>query len=63
MKNWLGREGLHLTATLAQDNQEACNNEKGLFDTFTRKFKPQYNDTIKSLQFHKLIRQSNESAE
>ena len=28
-----------------------------------RKFKPQYNETIKSLKFHKLIRQSNESME
>ena len=27
------------------------------------KFKPQYNETIKSLQFSKLIRQSNESVE
>ena len=28
-----------------------------------RKLKPQYNETVKSLQFHKLIRQSNESVE
>ena len=63
INNWLGREGLQLIATLTDEEQEACNNEKGLFDTFNRKFKPQYNETIKFLQFHKLIRQSNESAE
>ena len=34
-----------------------------LFKTVNRKFKPQYNETVKSLQFCKLIRQSNESAE
>ena len=30
---------------------------------FNNKFKPQYNETIKSLQFHKLMRQANESTE
>ena len=60
IKNWLCREVLHLIATFTQNEQEACNNEKGLFDTLNRKFKPQYNETIKSLQFQKLIRQSDE---
>ena len=50
-KNWLGREGLQLIATLTQEEQEAYNNKKDLFDTLNRKFKPQYNETIKSLQF------------
>ena len=63
IKNWLGREGLQLIAPLTQDEQEACNNEKGLFKILNRKFKPQYKETIKSLQFHKLMRQSNESVE
>ena len=63
IKHWLGREGLQLIATLTQEEQEACNNEKSLFDTLNRKFKPQYNETIKSLQCCKLIRQSNESTE
>ena len=57
IKNWLGREGLQLISTLTQEEQEACNNEQGLFDTLNRKFRPQYNETIKSLQFHKLMRQ------
>ena len=59
----LGKEGLQVMATLTQDEQEACNNEKGLFNILNRKSKPQYNETIKSLQFHKLIRQSDESTE
>ena len=63
IKNWLGREGLQLLAALTDKIQEACNNEKGLFDTLNRKFRPQYNETIKSLQLCKLIRQSNESVE
>ena len=63
IKNWLGREGLQLIGTLTQDEQHTCSNEKGLFNTFNRKFKPQYNETIKSLQFSKLIRQSDESIE
>ena len=32
-------------------------------DTLNRKFKPQYNETINSLQFWKLIGQSDESVE
>ena len=56
IKNWIGREGLQLIATLSQEEQEACSNEKGLFDTLNRKFKPQYNETIKSLHFCKLKR-------
>ena len=48
-------------ATFTQKEQEACNNERVLFDTLYRKFKPQYKEIIKSLQICKLIRQSNES--
>ena len=40
IKNWLGRGGLQLKATLTQGEQEAYNNEKGLFYTLDRKFKP-----------------------
>ena len=48
---------------LTDEEQEACNNKKGSFNTCNTKFKPQYNETIKSLQFYKLIMQSNESME
>ena len=63
IKNWLGIEGLQLTATRTQEEQEACNNEKDLFNTFNRILKHQYNERIKSLQFCKLIKQPNESVE
>ena len=63
IKNWPGREDLQLIATLTQEEQEACNYEKGLFNPLNRKFKLQYNETINVLQFHKLIIQPNESVE
>ena len=46
IKNWLGRQGLQLLEALTQAEQEAQNTE-GLFETLSRKFKPQYNETIK----------------
>ena len=36
---------------------------EGLFETLTNKFKPQFNKTIKSLQFCKLNMQDGESIE
>ena len=36
---------------------------EGLFKTLTNKFKPQYNETIKSLQFRKLYRYEDENVE
>ena len=36
--------------------QERCNTMEGIFTTLNNKFKPQYNKTIKSLQFCKLGR-------
>ena len=46
-----------------QAEQEACYDEEGLFEILNKKFKLQYNETIKPLQFHNLVRQHNESAE
>ena len=43
-----------LFRTLKPAEGEACNMVEGLFDMLANKFKPQYNDTIKSLQFRKL---------
>ena len=48
---------------LTDEEQEACNNKKSLFDPLNKTFKPQYNETIKFLQFCKSIRQSNESVD
>ena len=39
------------------------NTEEGLFETLSKKFKPQYNETKKSLQFHKLVRKHNKNTE
>ena len=51
IKSWLGRESLKLIETLTQDEQEACHNEKALFETLNRKGKPQYNKTIKLCKY------------
>ena len=49
VKNWLGRKGLQYLETLTNMEKEMCNTLEGLFETLTNKFKPQYNETIKSL--------------
>ena len=54
VQNWLGRKGLQYLETLMTVEKETCNTLKGLFETLSNKFKPQYNETIKSLQFRKL---------
>ena len=48
---------------LMQTEQERCNTMEGSFTTFNNKFKPYFNETIKSLQFHKINRQTKENAE
>ena len=54
VKNWLGRNGLHYLETLMPAEEEACKTVEGLLDMLANKFRPQYNETIKSLQFRKL---------
>ena len=51
IRNWLGRKGLQFLETLTQTEQDKCNTVEGLFATLNNKFKSQYNETIKSLQF------------
>ena len=63
VKNWLGRKRLHYLETLMLAEKEACNMLDGLFDMLATKFKPQYNETIKSLQFRKLYWLDNENVE
>ena len=63
VKNWLGRKGLHYLESLTETEKHAYNTLQGLFDTLAMKFKLQFNDTIKSLQFRKLYRLEGESAE
>ena len=47
---------------MTQAEQERCNTMEGLF-TILNKFKLQYNETMKSLQFCKLVRHPNENAD
>ena len=63
VKNWLGRKGLHYIESLTEGEKQACNTLQGLLDTLAAKFWPQFNETIKSLQFRKLCRVEDESAE
>ena len=44
-------------------NASSCRREDCLFETLNSKFRPQHNETILSLQYCKLSRQSNENAE
>ena len=46
-----------------QKEQEAGNDEEGLFEILNKKFRLQNNKTIKLLQLCNLVRQCNESAE
>ena len=62
-KNWSGRKGLQYLKTLTTAEMGTCNTLEGLFETLTNKFKPQYNETIKSLQFRKLYRYDDENVE
>ena len=59
VKNWLGRKGLHYLESLTEGEKKACDTLQGLID----KCRPQYNKTIKSLQFRKLCRSEGEHAE
>ena len=63
VKNWLGRKGLHYIKSLTEGEKEACNTLQGLFDTLASKFRLQFNETIKSLQFRKLYRFKGKCAE
>ena len=63
VKNWLGRKGLKYLETLTTTEKETCNTLEGLFETLKNKFKPQYIETIKSLQFRKLYRYDDENVE
>ena len=63
VKNWLGRKGLHYIESITEAEKQACNTLQGLVKTLATKFWLQFNETIKLLQFRKLCRSDNESAE
>ena len=49
--------------TLTTAEKETCKTLEGLFKRLSNKFKPQYNKTIKSLQFRKLYCYEDENVE
>ena len=63
VKNWLDRKGLQYLETLTTAEKEKYNSLEGLFETLSNKFKPQYNKTVKSLQFRKLYHYADENVE
>ena len=63
VKNWLGRKGFQYLETLMTMEKETYNTLEGLFETLSNKFKPQYNETIKSLQFRKLYQYEEKNVE
>ena len=63
VKNWLGRKGLHYIESLTETEKQTCSTLQGLFDTLAKTFRPQFNETIKLLQFRKLCRFKGKSAE
>ena len=62
VKTWLGRNGLHYIESLTEGEKQAYDTLQGIFDTLATKFRPQFNETIKLLQFRKLCRFEGESA-
>ena len=63
VKNWVGRRVLHNMESLMTNEKEACNTLEWFFDMLATKSEPQYNETVKSLQFRKLYRLENDSAD
>ena len=63
IKIWLGRKVLHYIESLTEVEIQACGTLQGLIDTLTKKIRPQYNKTIKSLQFRQLCRYDGENTE
>ena len=51
----LGRKGQQSLEMLTSEEKITCDTLDGLFETLTSKFRPQFNKTIKSLQFRNCI--------
>ena len=63
VKHWLGRKGLHYLESLTEGEKQVCGTLQELIDILAEKFRPQYNETIKSLQFRKLCRSEGKNAQ
>ena len=57
------QNSLQFIELLTQTEQERCNTMEDICTTFRNEFKPQFSETIKPLQPHKLSRQTKEKAE
>ena len=62
VKNSFGRKALLYIESLTEAEKQACDTLQGLIDTPAKKCRPQYNETIKSLQFRQLCRHDGENA-
>ena len=49
---WLGREVLQFVQTLNDEEQEKFKTSIGLLEVLNKRFKPQYSETILSLQMN-----------
>ena len=56
VKIWLGRKGLQFLETLTNAEKMTSGTLGGLYNMLTSKFRPQFNETIKSMQFRKFCR-------
>ena len=63
VKHWLGIKGLQFIESLISEEKYMCSTLEGLFKILTKKFRPQFKKTIKTLQFGKLSRQYGENTE
>ena len=63
VRNWLGRKGLQFLEILISEEKITCDTLDGLFKTLSSKFRPQFKETIKSLQLRKLCRNDGENVE
>ena len=58
-----GEERAPLHQSLTEGEKERCGTLQGLFDKLATKFRPQYNQTIKPLQFRQLHRGKGEGVD
>ena len=63
VKNWLGRKGLQYLEALVTVEKVMSSTLEGLFETQSNKYKVQYNETIKLLQFRKIYRYDDQKLE
>ena len=63
VKIWLGRKGLQFLETLTNVEKMTCCTLGGLYNILTSKFRPQFNETFKSMQFRIFCRNDGENVE